>query len=177
MNLDLSAAPEIALLARASAATPPFRISGGGVAEVTAGRLAGLVRCAAADPALWWRHTRFDPAQPVALRLDSAAGCEIWLVTTPPGYRGAGHEHGAGCEALTVVAGELTERAIGEHGGFDRMLRPNRIRVRGHGNLYETINPGSCYAVSLCAFAARALAVRHDPPERIMASGQSRPTV
>lgn len=160
MNLDLSAAPEIAMLARSSASAPPFWIGGGGTCQVTAGGLAGLVREAAADPARWWRLTSFHPRQPVHLRLDAAPGCELWLVTTPPGYRGAGHAHGAGCEVLTVVAGELAERSITATGAVDRVLRPNRIRVRGHGNLYETINPGGCYAVSLCAFAS---AVAHGP--------------
>ncbi len=151
MKPDVSAAPELAQLAYTPASAPPFGSLGGTTGHVTAGRLAGLVRAAAADPARWWHLVRFDPRRPVHRRLDAAPGCELWLVTTPPGYRGAPGEYGPGCAALTVVAGELAERTITAAGAADRPLRPNRVRVRGRGHLHETVNPGTCYAVSLCA--------------------------
>jgi len=154
MNPDISAAPELAQLARVPAFAPPFGISEGSNRPATAGRLAGLVRAAAADPARWWHLVRFDPRQPVHLRLDAAPGSELWLVTTPPGYRGAPRDHRPGCEVLTVVAGELSERTITAAGAAELPLRPNRIRVHGLGHLHESINPGSCYAVSLCAHRA-----------------------
>jgi cysteine dioxygenase type I len=153
MNLDISAAPEIEILARSAGSARPFWSCGGGMRQVTAGGLASLVRSAAADPARWWPMATFDPRRPVQRLLDATPACELWLVTTPPGYEGAGHRHGAGCEVLTLVAGELTERMITAAGAACRVLRPSRMRVRGGGNLYQTINPGGCYAVSLCAYA------------------------
>lgn len=158
MNLDISTAPELAQLAGmpASASARPFGSLGGTTARVTAGRLAVLVQAVAADPARWWHLVRFDPRCPVRLRLDTAPGCEMWLVTTPPGYRGASRDHGPGCEVITVVAGELAERTITAAGAADRPLRPNRVRVRGRAHLHETVNPGTSYAVSLCAHATAA---------------------
>ncbi len=156
MSLDISAAPEVAQLAGMPASAPPFGKMGGINPPVTAGRLAGLLRAAAAEPARWWHRVQFDPRRPVHVRLDGTPECELWLVTTPPGYRGALRDHRHGCEVLTVVAGELAERAITASGSAELALRPNRIRVRGHGHLHETVNPGSCYAVSLCAHAVTA---------------------
>lgn len=150
MNLDISAAPEVAQLAAVPASAQPFGKKGGTSGQLTAGRLAGLVRAVAADPARWWHLARFDPGRPVHLRLDAAPGYEAWLVTTPPGYRGA-RDCGPGCTAVTVVAGELAERTITATGAADRPLRPNRVRVRGRGHVHETVNPGTCYAVSICA--------------------------
>jgi cysteine dioxygenase type I len=154
MNPDLSVAPELAQLAWLPASAPPLRNPGGPTGHVTAGRLAGLVRDAAADPSRWWHLARFDPERPVHVRLDAAPGCELWLVTTPPGYSGVVRDCGPGCEALTVVAGELAERTITEAGVAERPLRPNRVRIRGRGHLHETVNTGTCYAVSMCAHAA-----------------------
>ncbi len=156
MNLDVSTAPELAQLASLPASAPPLGKLGGISGQVTTGRLAGLVRAVAADPSRWWHLVRFDPSRPVHLRLDAAPGYELWLVTTPPGYRGASRDCGPGCAALTVAAGELAERIITAAGAADRPLRPNRVRVRGRGHLHETVNPGTCYAVSICAHAAPA---------------------
>ncbi len=157
MNPDISTAPELAQLAWVPASAPPFGSLGGNTGHMTAGRLAGLVRAAAADPARWWHLVRFDPGRPIHLRLEAEAACELWLVTTPPGYRGTSRDYGPGCEVLTVVAGELAERTITAAGAADRPLRPNRVRVHGRGHLHETVNPGTCYAVSLCAYAIAAL--------------------
>jgi hypothetical protein len=157
MDLDISAAPELAQLAWMPASPPPFGSLGGETARVTAGHLAGLVRAVAADPARWWHLVRFDSRCPVHLRLDTAPGCELWLVTTQPGYCGASSDHGPRCEVMTVVAGELAERTITAAGAADhRPMRPNRVRVRGRAYLHETVNPGTCYAVSLCAHATAA---------------------
>ncbi|HUK70287.1 MAG TPA: cysteine dioxygenase [Streptosporangiaceae bacterium] len=156
MNPDVSTAPEVAQLAWIPASAPPFGSTGAATGRLTAGRLAALVRAAAADPARWWHLVRFDPRSPVHLRLEALPGCEVWLVTTPPGYRGSWHDHGPRCEALTVVAGELAERTITAAGAADRPLLPNRVRVRGRAHLHETVNPGTCYAISLCAHATAA---------------------
>jgi hypothetical protein len=156
MNLDISTAPELAQLAWVPASAPPFGNVGVTTGQMTAGRLAGLLRTAAANPARWWQLVRFDPVHQVHLRLAELPGCELWLVTTPPGFHGASRDHGPGCQALTVVAGELAERTITAAGATDRPLRPNRVRVRGRGHVHETVNPGTCFAVSLCAHATAA---------------------
>jgi hypothetical protein len=153
MNLDISSAPEVAQLARVPASAP--QRNPGSAATMTPGRLAGIVRAALAEPSEWWYLVRFDPGRPVHLRLESAPGCELWLTSTPPGHCGAPHAGGAGCEVLTVVSGELAERAITAGGAVIRSLRPGRIRVHGEGDLHEVINPGGGYAVSLCAHAVR----------------------
>jgi Cysteine dioxygenase type I len=157
MNPDISTAPEVAQLAWLPASAPPFWSLGVTTGRMTAGRLAALVRAVAADPDRWWHLVRFDPRFPVYLRLEAGPGCELWLVSTPPGYRGSSRDHGPGCEALTVVAGELAERIITAAGAADRPLRPNRVRVRGRAHLHETVNPGTCYAISLCAHATAEL--------------------
>jgi len=156
MNLDISSAPEVARLARVPASAPPYGNLGRGGMGMTPGRMAGLLRAALAEPERWWYLVRFDPVEPVDLRLDAAHGCELWLTSTPPGHRGAPHAGGTGCEVLTVVSGELAERTITADGAATRSLRPGRIRVRGEGDLHEVINPGGGYAVSLCAHAAPA---------------------
>jgi Cysteine dioxygenase type I len=153
MNLDISSVPEAAQLARMPASLP--QRSPGRAAAPTPGRLAGMVQAALAEPSRWWHLVRFDPERPVHLRLESAPGCELWLTSTPPGHRSAPHTGGTGCEVLTVVAGELAERAITVDGAAIRPLRPGRIRVHGEGDLHEVINPGGGYAVSLCAHTAR----------------------
>ena len=160
MNLDLSTAPEIAQLAGEGAPHEPFGWKKGSKA-LTAGGLAALVRETAADPASWWSRVRFDPERPVRTRLDAAAGWELWLVTTPPGYRArrpapgdADAARGARprvCEVITVVAGELAE--VIADGRELRPLRPNRVQVRGNGYRREAVNPGGCYAVSLHAWS------------------------
>jgi hypothetical protein len=147
MNVDLSAAPEIAQLAGPGSPLEPFGPMKGSN-PVTAGRLAALVRETAADPARWWNRVRFDPERPVRTRLAAGPGWELWLVATPPGHRSGQHERGAGCEVVTVLAGELAENT----GGQMRPLLPNRVRVRGHRRR-ETINPGGSYAVSLHAWS------------------------
>jgi Cysteine dioxygenase type I len=149
MNLDLSTAPEIAQLAGLGAPPEPFRSRKGGN-RLTAGSLAAQVQETAADPARWWSRVRFDPERPVRTRLAVAPGWELWLVTTPPGHRSGQHEQNAGCEVVTVLAGELAECT---DGGQMLPLRPNRVRVRGNRRRRETVNPGDCYAVSLHAWS------------------------
>ncbi len=145
MNVDLSAAPEIAQLAGPGSPLEPFR-SRKDSNRLTAGSLGALVRETAADPARWWSRVRFDPDRPVRTRLAAAPGFQLWLVTTPPGHRSGQHERDAGCEVVTVLAGELADCTGGAP------LLPNRVRVRGDRRR-ETINPGGCYAVSLHAWS------------------------
>ncbi|MCO5999162.1 cupin domain-containing protein [Actinoallomurus rhizosphaericola] len=108
---------------------------------VTVGRLAGLVRELAASPGDWWHLARFDG---VPVRLLGEA--EVWLSAWPPGHRAA-----PVADVLAVLAGELSERTITDHGVAERAVRANRIRVYGAGHPRELVNPGPAYAVSLHA--------------------------
>ena len=53
--------------------------------------------------------------------------------------------------ALTVLAGELSERTITDQGVAERTLRANRIRVYGSSDPRELLNQGPGYALSLHA--------------------------
>jgi hypothetical protein len=108
---------------------------------LTIGRLAGVVREIAAQPAYWWRLARFD-GTPVLV----AAASELWLSAWPPGHRADPH-----AAVLTVLAGELSERTITDQGVAERTLRANRIRVYGADHPRELVNPGPGYALSLHA--------------------------
>ncbi|MBO0817859.1 MAG: cysteine dioxygenase [Actinobacteria bacterium] len=159
MNPDLSAAPEIAQLAAGGTPHEPFG-SKNGSNRLTTGSLAAVVRETAADPGRWWSRVRFDAERPVRTRLPAGPGFQLWLVTTPPGYR-ATREAAApgspaarpGSEVLTVLAGELAEHTVTADGDEIRPLRPNRVRVRGQGDRPRIVNPGACYAVSLHGWA------------------------
>jgi hypothetical protein len=110
---------------------------------VTIGRLAGVVREMAARPEYWWHLARFD-GTPVPVAND------LWLSAWPPGHRAVP----AGPGVLAVLAGELSERTITDHGVAERTLRANRIRVYGADNPRELVNLGHGYALSLHAASA-----------------------
>lgn len=109
--------------------------------ESTIGRLAGLLREVAANPAYWWHLARFD-GTPVPV----AAASELWLSAWPPG-----HHADPRAAALTVIAGELRERTITGQGVAERTLHANRIRVYGADHPRELLNPGPGYALTLHA--------------------------
>ena len=63
-----------------------------------------------------------------------------------------------GCEVVTVIAGEVTEQAIGECGVATTPLLPGRMRVHGGGQLHQVVNRSAGYTVSV---HARARATSH----------------
>lgn len=178
MNLDVSVAPEIAQLieprprAHGSAPEPgaaagPGRAGAGpsandgelaGAQPPTVGRLARELRLITAAPARWWGLVRFDPGRPVRVAVPAGPWYETWLVIIPPSERGGWTGDGGecGCEVVTVVAGEVTEQAIGAPGHAARgpaatPLLPGRVRVHGPGQPHRVVNLGGSYAVTLHA--------------------------
>ena len=158
MNPDVSVAPEIAQLMGPAGPGP----RPGPAAAPTVGELARQIRLVTAAPQQWWQLARFDPERAVRVPVPSDGPGEVWLLTIPPAAPGA-RAHGewaldggeCGCEVVTVVAGEVTERAIGDCGVATSPLLPGKIRVHGTGQLHEVSNRSGGYTVSLHARAPR----------------------
>jgi hypothetical protein len=164
VNLDLSAAPEIAQLVSwepSAASPPPARggscLAGGGHASAglapTVGRLARQLHLITAAPERWSALVRFDPLRPVRVSIPADRSCELWLMIIPPPVRGrcVGDEAECGCEVVTVVAGEVTEQAINACGAATTSLLPGKVRVHGRGQLHQVTNRSVSYAVSVHA--------------------------
>ena len=138
MNAEMSAAPEIALLAAASfpAADPAGSPAPG---PLTLGTLARHLRMLSATPERWWGLVRFDPTRSVKIEVEVQPGYGAWLVVMPPGD--AGRE--CDCDVATLIAGEAAE------GGA--VLRPGPTRV--HGPRHWLRGHGVGYSISLHARA------------------------
>jgi hypothetical protein len=153
VNLDVSVAPEIAQLI----APGPGRGLDAGPAA-TIGELARQLRLITAAPERWWGLVRFDPEWPVRVSLPMDGPAEAWLMIIPPSVpAGSGNRRRAegdcGCEVVTVVAGEVTEQAIGGGGVATTPLLPGKMRVHGSGQLHQVINHSVGYTVSVHARA------------------------
>ena len=175
MNLDVSVAPEIAQLmgpgadrswsrsaaspAPAAAAAPVGAGATGG-ATPTVGELARQLRLVTAAPERWWHLVRFDSERAVRISVPAAGPGEIWLMVIPPSVPGEWADDGGecGCEVVSVIAGEVTEQAIGECGVATTPLLPGRMRVHGSGQLHQVVNRSAGYTVSV---HARARATAH----------------
>ncbi|MET0388232.1 MAG: cysteine dioxygenase family protein [Polyangiales bacterium] len=67
----------------------------------------------------WCARLRFEDLSACAVyprgaersyvRLPSRAGCEVWLISWPPGSRAPLHDHGEASALATVLSGELSE--------------------------------------------------------------------
>jgi hypothetical protein len=142
MKLDISAAPELALLAGGPAAAAP----------VTVGGLARGLWLLAADPQAWRDLVRFDPLGPVQASVAAPGpACEAWLLVLPPGGRGAQQRPQWPWDVACLVAGAIAGPAGPTPGQRSRPLVPGRIRVRGGRGPHHLVNTGSGYAVSLHA--------------------------
>jgi hypothetical protein len=127
----------------------------------TVGQLAALVREHTGRPGDWWHHVRFDPAEPVSVRLTGTEDADVWLTAWPPGCRAHLRPHdGDAPQVATLIAGELAEVTIATDGVTERPLRANRVRVFGDpprprrgddGHLHELANPGTSFAITLHA--------------------------
>ena len=170
MNLDVSVAPEIAQLmgpwpdrSRERPAASPDPVAsaapaGAGTAggpPPTVGDLARQLRLITAATERWWQLVRFDPERAVRISIPTAGPGEIWLLVIPPSAHGEWIEGGGecGCEVVTVIAGEVTEQAIGECGVATTPLLPGRMRVHGSGQLHQVVNRSAGYTVSVHARA------------------------
>jgi hypothetical protein len=155
LTVDMSAAPEIARLAEAVTLFPAQtqaqdRSEAKTQAQpepeppLTLGTLAGRLRTIAAAPERWWGLVRFDPDRPVRITVDHDQAYDAWLMILPPGDAGQSCD----CDAVTMIAGEAAEGAVG-----GAPLRPGPIRV--HGQRHWLRGHGTGYTVSLHARACR----------------------
>ena len=148
MNPDVSVAPEIAQLMQPpppAAAGPGRTAAGPGPAAagsgLTVGELARQLRLITGAPQQWWRLVRFDAERPVRVDIPTGGSSAAWLSILPPG---AGDTEDCACHVATVVAGELTEHAIGP-----APLLPGRVRVHGGNRPHRAVNRSDGYTVSI----------------------------
>ncbi|MEU8916081.1 cysteine dioxygenase family protein [Streptomyces nigrescens] len=111
----------------------------------TVAGFAGLARSIAADRAAWAPLVRYDATTRWYHRLRTGPGYEVWLLSWVPGQGSGRHDHGASSGVLTVLEGELTERA--EDG--PRTLTAGAQRVFAPGYVHEVVNDALTPAVSL----------------------------
>ena len=144
LTADMSAAPEIAILAGASLLipAPPTPAATPGT-RPTLGTLARHLRILAASPERWWGRVRFDPDRSVRIEIEDQPEYGAWLVVLPPGDTGQDCD----CDVATVIAGEATEGAPG-----GPVLRPGSTRV--HGQRHRLRGHGAGYSISLHAASA-----------------------
>jgi len=181
MKLDISVAPEIALLAGAPVAAADRRPAGppgpaawpgspGPVraAPVTVGDLARCLRMLVAEPQAWWDLVRFDPLRPAHVPAPaSGPGCEAWLLVLPPARHGGEQPQQWRWDVACLVAGAIA----GPAGRRSRPLIAGRIRVRGSREPHHLTNVGRGHAVSLHARSAPAPPRSQLPPEYAPVAG------
>ncbi len=149
---DMSAAPEIALLAAAGsfAAVRPAGAPASG--PLTPGTLSRRLRTLAAAPERWWGQVRFDPARSVLIEIEDQPEYGAWLVVLPPGDAGRPCD----CDVATLIAGEAAEGGAPLHRDAavppGAPLHPGRVRV--HGQRHWLRGHGAGYTISLHARSA-----------------------
>ena len=141
MNIDLSVAPEIALLA-----APIVPAQTDAPKPSTHGRLAGDLADLAAAPQRWWDLVRFDPEGPLRIPVPGPTGA--WLLVVPPGAAAD-----CDCDQATALAGEAVETTGKVGTGTARPLRPGRVLVHGTRAPHRLLTAGHGYSVTLHAAA------------------------
>ena len=144
MNIDLSVAPEIALLA-----APIVPAQTDAPKPSTHGRLAGDLADLAAAPQRWWDLVRFDPEGPLRIPVPGPTGA--WLLVVPPGAAAD-----CDCGQATALAGEAVETTGPAGTGTARPLRPGRVLVHGTRAPHRLFTAGHGYSVTLHAAAPSA---------------------
>ncbi|WP_431044079.1 cysteine dioxygenase [Streptomyces sp. P1-3] len=118
----------------------------------TVSAFAGLARAIAADRAGWEHLVRYDATSRWYHRLRTGPGYEVWLLSWVPGQSTGAHDHGASSGVLTVLQGELTERAgtaAGPSLPAQRILGAGAQRVFAPGYAHDIANDSLEPAVSL----------------------------
>jgi hypothetical protein len=115
----------------------------------TVAEFAGLARRIAADRAAWSPLVRYDAASRWYARLATGPGYEVWLLSWLPGQGSGLHDHGPSSGVLTVLEGELRERALTARGETTRMLTAGHQRAFAPGYVHEVDNASLEGAVSL----------------------------
>jgi hypothetical protein len=168
LTVDMSAAPEIALLAETALLIPPqqgagpqqgadgdvrdiqdareqeHEVAATAAAPLTLGTLARRLRMIAAAPERWWSLVRFAPDRSVKITIEDQPSYAAWLMVLPPGDAGQPCD----CDVVTMIAGEAAEGAAA-----GPVLRPGPTRV--HGSRHWLRGHGTGYSVSLHARAHR----------------------
>jgi len=139
MNVDMSVAPEIALLAN-----PLPRQPGPVATRETIGTMAAGLRDLASHPERWWERVTFSPGRSEKIDLEFPG---FWLAVLSPGDAGLDCD----CDVMTVVAGAVTEESVADGGGVTTALLPGRIRVHGQGQVHQIRAGEDGYAVTLHA--------------------------
>ena len=139
MNIDLSVAPEIALLA-----APIVPAQTDAPKPSTHGRLAGDLADLAAAPQRWWDLVRFDPEGPLRIPVPGPTGA--WLLVVPPGAAAD-----CDCGQATALAGEAVETSGPDGEGAARPLRSGRVLVHGVRAPHRLLAAGHGYSVTLHA--------------------------
>jgi hypothetical protein len=138
MNLDMSVAPEIALLAQPG----PVPAQSGGGGRATVGTLAAELRVLASHPERWWSRVGFNRGRSEKIDLEFPG---FSLAVLFPGDAGVDCD----CTVMTVVAGTVIEESVADGGGVTTELLPGRIRVHGQGQVHQLRAGGDGYAVTL----------------------------
>jgi hypothetical protein len=137
VNLDMSAAPEIALLAvpvQPSIARP----------RNTLGGLARELRLIASHPERWWEAVRYhsDSSETITL---GVFGVTAWVGVLAPGDPGLY----CSCDLMMLIAGDAVEESVADGGSVTTPLQAGRMRVHGQGLVHQIRAASAGFAVTL----------------------------
>jgi hypothetical protein len=154
VNLDLSAAPEIALLAIPAQAPQAGQLPAGQLpaGQLPAGQLpagqplptlGGLAReltLLAGRPERWWGAVRYHSDSSGKINLE-VSGVTAWVGVLVPGDAGLS----CSCDLMMLIAGDAVE----ESGSVTTALRAGRVRVHGQGLVHQIRAASAGFAVTL----------------------------
>jgi hypothetical protein len=138
VNLDMSAAPEIALLA------VPTQPSGTVRPGATLGALAGELTLIAGRPERWWGAVRYHTDSSEKIELD-VSGVSAWVCVLVPGDPGLY----CSCDLMMLVAGDAVEESVADGGSVTTVLRAGRVRVHGQGLVHQIRAASAGFAITL----------------------------
>ncbi|HEY1622430.1 MAG TPA: hypothetical protein VGG16_01395 [Streptosporangiaceae bacterium] len=144
MNLDLSAAPEIALLAVPAQAPQTPQFPGHLPGNRTLGGLAGELRHIASRPEQWWGTVRYHSGSSEKIDL-GVSGITAWVGVLVPGDPGLY----CSCDLMMLVAGDALEESVADGGSVTTELRAGRVRVHGQGLAHQIRAASAGFAITL----------------------------
>jgi hypothetical protein len=137
VKLDLSAAPEIALLA------VPAQPGVAG-ARATLGGLSRELMLIASRPEQWWSTVTYHHGSSETIDL-GVSGVNAWVGVLAPGNPGLF----CSCDLMMLVAGDAVEESVADGGSVTTVLRAGRVRVHGQGMLHQIRAAAAGFAVTL----------------------------
>jgi hypothetical protein len=137
VNLDMSAAPEIALLA--VPAQPGILRP-----RTTLGGLARELRLIASHPERWWEVVRYHSGSSEKITL-GVSGVTAWVGVLVPGDPGLY----CSCDLMMLIAGDAVEESVADGGSVTTPLRAGRMRVHGQGLVHQIRAASAGFAVTL----------------------------